>query len=373
MNKHTLDALNKCVEMNKFFLNGLFAVIYEEIRYKIPIGALSAGTNEDFWIFESVTSIKNILSCKSILDFSHFEVYCKGIHSNILDKRPMEVVPYINKAFAYLDAQNECSPIILRDALNELSSELNIFRDIIELAKEQASLGESQLSFLQDVFNEFSVNVSCLFDAFELSKKKVSSSKKLRQKTFAMAGRFDDDDFIWDNQLKQDNFEQKKILEIFDMLSKDDLSLLYRIADDFYHIKECDIFFMQFFSRLNEKGQQLFREALEVECSNWDVSSGDNMCDFCSVMSKESIIHADITPIMLYDKMTYIGSGSIDDAESLCCFRFAKPDTWEILEMYHRLILNYPDENIEGLPFGEKDNLIILLCWLVDIPSLKKN
>lgn len=42
------------------------------------------------------------------------------------------------------------------------------------------------------------------------------------------------------------------------------------------------------------------------------------------------------------------------------------------LELFHKVMLSYTDENIEGLPFGEKDCLLILLNWLVDIPSLRK-
>ena len=71
-------------------------------------------------------------------------------------------------------------------------------------------------------------------------------------------------------------------------------------------------------------------------------------------------------------KLEKIGFSSPEDAQKLKNYRYAETDTWVVLELFHKVMLAYADENIEDLPFGEKDCLLILLNWLVDIPSLRK-
>ena len=73
---------------------------------------------------------------------------------------------------------------------------------------------------------------------------------------------------------------------------------------------------------------------------------------------------------MLYEKLGKIGFDTPEDAEKLKNYRYANSDTWLALELYHKVMLAYSDENIEDLPFGEKDCLLILLSWLIDMPSL---
>lgn len=97
------------------------------------------------------------------------------------------------------------------------------------------------------------------------------------------------------------------------------------------------------------------------------------MCKFCRIMATEQNSNIkSITPDMLSGKLEEIGLYSFEDAQKLKNYRYVKSDTWMTLELFHKVMLSYTDENIEGLPFGEKDCLLVLLNWLVDIPSLRK-
>ncbi|MCI7169752.1 hypothetical protein MSB04_04915 [bacterium] len=312
MNNQTVNELQKCAKLNKYFWNGLFAVIYEERRYEIPIGALTAGEDENYWIHETISTIKNYLSCKHVLDFSRFKEFCSGIHCNILDRHFIELLPLVNKAYAYLEEQ-------------------------------------------------------------DFTNGKVSKSKKYRQKILEQADMINDDTYMLEQQIAQDEWEHAKILEIFNDLTEKELSLLYLVADGYNYTHGCDDFFMEHFFQLNENGQALFKEALEVEYSQQNNSIDDEMCMFCRIMAveKNTNIKA-ITPNMLYEKLEKIGFSSPEDAQKLKNYRYAETDTWVVLELFHKVMLAYADENIEDLPFGEKDCLLILLNWLVDIPSLRK-
>ncbi len=310
MNNQTVKELQKCAELIKYFWNGLFAVVYEEIRYKKTIVALTMRRDKKYQILATTTTIKNYLSCKQEMDFDCFVEYCNGISSNILDRHFIEVVPYVNKAFAYLEEQ-------------------------------------------------------------DFTNGKVSKSKNYRREILKRTDMLNDDAYMWEQQIKQDEWEQAKILDIFNDLTEKELSLLYRVADEYVYTHGCDDFFMERFPRLNEKGQALFKEALEVEYGKQNSSVDDEMCKFCRIMAdeKQTEIQA-IIPDMLYEKLGKIGFDTPEDAEKLKNYRYANSDTWVALELYHKVMLAYSDENIEDLPFGEKDCLLILLSWLIDIPSL---
>lgn len=310
MNNQTVNELQKCAKHIRYFWNGLFAVVYEEIRYEKPIITLTMGRDKKHQIFATSTTIKNYLSCKTEMDFECFVEYCNGISSNILDRHFIEVVPYVNKAFAYLEEQ-------------------------------------------------------------DFTNGKVSKSKKYRQEILERTDMLNDDAYKWAQQIEQDEWEHARILDIFSDLTEKELSLLYQVADGYAHTHGCDDFFMERFPRLNEKGQALFKEALEVEYSKQNNSVDDEMCAFCRTMANEKQIKTQaIIPDMLYKKLGKIGFDTPEDAEKLKNYRYANSDTWIALELYHKVMLAYSDENIEDLPFGEKDCLLILLSWLIDIPSL---
>lgn len=312
MNNQTVYELKKCAKLIRYFWNGLFAVIYEEIRYEKTITTLTVGGDKKHQIFATATTIKNYLSCKTEMDFERFVEYCNGISSNILDRRFIEVHPYVNKAYAYLEEQ-------------------------------------------------------------DFTNGKVSKSKNYRQRLLMRTDMLNDEAYMWAQQIEQNKWEYARIIDIFSDLTEKELSLLYRVADGYVHTHGCDDYFMERFPQLNEKGQALFREALEVEYSKQSNPVDDEMCEFCRIMADEKQTEMQaITSDMLYKKLNKIRVDTPKDAVMLKNYRYTNSDTWITLELYHKVMLAYSDDNIEDLPFGEKDCLLILLNWLSDIPSLKK-
>ena len=183
-----------------------------------------------------------------------------------------------------------------------------------------------------------------------------------------------DDEYLWRQGLAQDEYEKAEILKSLSDLSQKELALLYRVADGYPFTYQCDDTFMDCYCRLNEKGQALFREALEVEQENWKSSYHDELSDFCREMSSEPApVLQDITVEVLRDKLEKARFNFCpEDVEKLKNYRHAEPETWQALELFHRVILSYPKENIEELPFTEGASLLIFLHWLVSIPSLCK-
>lgn len=307
----TIEELKNNAKFHEYFWNGLFAALYEPHRGQYPLVSLTI-PGRAYFIPASETTIKNYLSCKTKMDFDSFLEYCHGIKVDIEKKRFLELIPYVNRAFAYLEEQ------------------------------------------------DFSG--------------KASRSKVRRQVVFEQADNLRDDGHLWEQQLAQDESEKTEILVAFSSLSQKELALLYRVADAYPFTCECDDTFMDCYCRLNEKGQALFREALAVEQKKYNVSYNDEFCDFCRRMSAEDTpVIQDITPEMLYNKLNKADYYfQPEDAESLTKYRHAEPGTWETLELYHKIIFTYPEGNIEGMTFSEKDSLLIFLYWLIDIPSLCK-
>ena len=78
-----------------------------------------------------------------------------------------------------------------------------------------------------------------------------------------------------------------------------------------------------------------------------------------------------ILGIIEKDDGSFVTTG-LKDVEKLKNYRHAEPETWQALELFHRVILSYPKENIEGLSFTEGASLLIFLQWLVSISSLRR-
>lgn len=307
----TIKELQDSAKFHEYFWNGLFAALYEPLREQYSIVSLTVSGGK-YYIPASETTIKNYLSCKTKMDFDCFLEYCHGIKVDIEKKIFLELIPYVNKAFAYLDAQGFSG--------------------------------------------------------------KTSRSKKERQKIFSQSDALSDDGYLLEQQLAQDEQEKAEITKIFSSLSQEELSLLYLVADGYPFTCECDDTFMDFYCLLNEKGQGLFREALAVEQKKYEISYNDEFCDFCREMSvKNTSAIQDITPEMLYSKLNEADFYFLpEDAENLTKYRRAEPGTWETLELFHKIIFSYPKGNIEGMTFSEKESLLILLYWLISIPSLCK-
>lgn len=320
MNIQTINELKKLAKCNEFFWNGLFAVLYEPIRgeHNLTNITIDSGRDDDtknYYIPVSETTIKNVLSCKRKLDYEDFLFYCKGINYDIENQRFTNLVPYINKTFVYLEK---------------------------------------------------------LDDRKQKGKKK-SISKKYRQKFLAEAERINDDNYILEQELAQNELEEKKILDIFSDLSKKEMSLLYKVADGIPYSNEYDDLFIEYYPQLNKKGKSLFLEALEIEKAEFDTSNSDEFCDFCRKMSEEmEIVQQEIIPEMLYKKLLDINYCFMEGAELLKKYRYINKENWKVLEQYHRLILAYSDEKIEGFSFSSKDCLVIFFDWLIRIPSLNK-
>lgn len=317
INKQTVIELIKCTELNTYFLNGLFAVLLQELQdeKKVSKTSLFSTSNSKYKLYISQETMKRILRCSKKLDFIDFAKLCKEIKNNILNKRLIEIKPYINKALIYLEQQ---------DFTNGKMTKSKIYRKEI---LEQVSTPDSE-SYILEQEREY--------------------------------------------ELVQDEQEYKKIIEVFSDLTMEELSLLYRVADVFPYTQGYDSIFMEQFSLLNEKGQSLFREAIETEYNKQNSSVEDEVCKFCQIITRETETNIlDITPEMLYKKMLDIGFCSLEYAEEIKIFRNTNLNIWKILGIFHQLILIYANKNTKDLAIEECNSLLILLSWLVQIPSLK--
>ena len=311
---NTAELLESSARLHKFFWNGLFVALYEPIREQHSVVNLLTQSSDDdkYYIPTTESTLKNYLSCKTRMDSKCFKEFCKGIQVDVRNMSFMEIIPYVNRAFAYLDEQ------------------------------------------------DFSG--------------KASRSKTYRRKTFNETDALMDEGYLWNQALKQDEKEKEQILETFNSLSPKELSILYRVVDGYSFTCECDDTFMECYCCLNEKGQAIFREALEVEQKEMKISYHDEFCNFCREMAEvNSPAVEDITPGMLYEKMESVKySFCPEDAESLTKYRYAEPKIWQVLELFHKVIQSYPEENIKGMSFSESTGLLVFLRWLAFIPSLCK-
>lgn len=307
----TIEELKNSAKFHEYFWNGLFVALYEPLRDKYPIVSLTV-TGGRYYITASETTIKNYLSCKTRMDFDCFLEFCHGIKIDIEKKRFLEILPYVNRAFAYLAEQD--------------------FSD------------------------------------------KVSRSKNVRRDIFSKADTLSDDDHIWERQLAQDEKERAEMIELFSSLSQEELSLLYQVADGYPFTCGWDDNFMDCYCRLNVNGKSIFHEALDNERKKWDVSYHDEFCDFCRKMAVSTVTTLqDANPETLCSKLESTDYYfQLEDAQNLLKYRNAEPETWHTLEAFHQLILSYPEENIAGQTFTEQESLLIFLYWLADIPSLCK-
>lgn len=306
---NTIEELKNSARFHDYFWNGLFAALYEPYREQYPVFSLTV-PGRGYFIPASETTIKNYLSCRTKMDFDCFLEYCHGLQVDIEKKRFLELLPYVNRAFAYLEEQ-------------DISG-------------------------------------------------KASKSKVRRQKVFDDADATMGEGYLWNQALAQDEEEKAQILKAFSSLSPEELSLLYRAADGYPFTCECDDTFMDCYGRLNEKGRSLFREALEGEHKKWNAAYSDEFCDFCRKMAEaDGSALQDVTLEALYGKLAgadfYFQPEDAENLKKYCC---DEPETWQTLEAFHKIIFSYPEGNIEGMSFSEKESLLIFLYWLVSIPSL---
>lgn len=304
-----IEELKKMAKFHKYFWNGLFVALYEPHRKRYPVVSLAVPGGK-YFIPMSESTIKNYLTCKTRMNYDTFLVFCHGIKIDIEKKRILELMPYIERAGAYLDEM---------------------------------------------VFSG-----------------KISRSKTKRQQVFSHADALSDEGHLWEKQLVQDEKERAEMMELFSNLSQEELSLLYQVADGYPFTCEWDDRFMDCYCRLNENGKSIFREALDNERKRWNISYHDEFCGFCRDMALSPVtLMQDATPEMLYGKLEKADFYfQPEDAQNLLKYRNAEPDTWQTLNAFHQLIFSYPEENIEGQTFTEQESLLIFLYWLISVPSL---
>ena len=62
---NTAELLESSARLYKYFWNGLFAALYEDVRKDNPVEDIASGNNPGYLIPASPTVIKNYLSCKT--------------------------------------------------------------------------------------------------------------------------------------------------------------------------------------------------------------------------------------------------------------------------------------------------------------------
>lgn len=220
-----IEELKRDAKHHKYFWNGLFAALYEDVRERVTVAGLTTDSGSGYQIAATKSVISSYLACEREMDFDYFMEFCKGIKVDIEKKRYMEIAPYVNRAFAYLEEQMDI--------------------------------------------------------------KKCSKSKKCRKAVFEEANLNMDENHKEAEKIALDNLKKEKILKAFSDLSKEELNLLYRVADGYEYILSGDVFFMEHYSCLNEKGQKLFQEALAEKQKQKAAYGGDEMCSFCKEMEEE--------------------------------------------------------------------------------------
>ena len=97
----------------------------------------------------------------------------------------------------------------------------------------------------------------------------------------------------------------------------------------------------------------------------------DEAVQFCSKMENEFFYEEKRSIQELYDKFSKEEIYSVQNAEYLMRFRCMRQKDWAILKLFHKIILAYPEENIEGLPFNQTLSLLLFMNWLWNVPSLR--
>lgn len=312
MVSENIKYLTVYAKKHPYFWNGLFAVLYEEIRDECSVDELTVGYKPMYEIFASSTTIKNYLNCKKEMSYEDFIDCCKGINKNITQMSILQLSPYLNKTLDYLN--------------------------------EQIQTG------------------------------KMSRSKKYRQKILSQPDIYTDDNFLLQQELKQIEEEKRNIIKIFSDLSEIELALLYRVADGFCNACTCPNgdFFVEHFSKLNQNGKALFCELLETESAKRNLDYDNKIYDFCQKMQKEeNTLLPIVSPEILYQKLFDNKYDTPEDAYILKKYRYANTETWKILEKCLRLIDAYLEEEPEDSSFGNGNCLLIFLESLTKIPSLK--
>ncbi|HHT87462.1 MAG TPA: hypothetical protein GX002_00390 [Clostridiales bacterium] len=303
--------LEKFAELHPYFWNAFFNTVYEPFRKDTPVSP-----------------------CKEAISLSEKSSTSKStIHDYLRFRRPLPEDACIKYCeFLKID--------IFADSFNALN------------------IGNTALAYLQMIDDNSS---------------KLSSSSNYRAKNIERLINNSSDDSV-EKQIEQEwNFLEQEITDKFSVLSQQDISYLYQIADVLSYTTAYDIDFISFYTELNTYGRSLFREALSINIDKSNNVSEDESIQILKKLSQVSMRSTDssITPQMLTDRLGCISRYAPEYAEELCLFQRMDADAWNTLIEFHNKIASLDDENIPNYPINEKESLIILLNWLWNLPSLR--
>lgn len=320
--------LKECAKLHPFFWNGLFAVLAKPILKEYSLKALVGLAGKKgcrYFISSSESSLARRLYCEQKMDYEELVYFCKCL------EMPLE----IEKDFTSKQCRN------VQDNLRKAW-------------------------FFSDTALRYAQNMTDSDYPSDFAKKKKREYATLDGETFLDDGYLDAE---LDNLYEQ---VKKDILPLFMKLSKEELSLVYRIIEEHPVLYKFDMMFLEIYSVLNDKGIALLNEALETQQEGLSLCMDEEAEIFARMESTVVPVQDDLTPELLYEHFLNNGYFSVEEAKYLMMFCGVTASEWKMLRMYHLLIMHYPEENIEGMPFNYITYLQIFLNWLQNMPSLKK-
>lgn len=326
--------LKERAKLHPFFWNGLFAVLAKPRFDEKSIKELVKGCYiKDIYyrITCSETHLLRYLNCEYKMDYDTFMFFC-----------------------------------------NELKIPLQIKEKSTATQREKVQDNLIKAWYLSDIALRYAQNMTDSDYPSQLFKNYRNKKKKKREYAMLDGETILDDGYL-DAEL--DNlYEQvkKDILPLFMKLSKEELSLVYRIIEEHPVLYKFDMMFLEIYPVLNDKGIALLNEALETQQEGLSLCMDEEAEIFSRMESAVVPVQDDLTPELLYEHFLNNGYFSVEEAKYLMMFCGVTASEWKMLRMYHLLIMHYPEENIEGMPFNYITYLQIFLNWLQNMPSLKK-
>ena len=165
---------------------------------------------------------------------------------------------------------------------------------------------------------------------------KLSSSSNYRAKNIERLINNSSDDSV-EKQIEQEwNFLEQEITDKFSVLSQQDISYLYQIADVLSYTTAYDIDFISFYTELNTYGRSLFREALSINIDKSNNVSEDESIQILKKLSQVSMRSTDssITPQMLTDRLGCISRYAPNMPRNYV-FQRMDADAWNTLIEFH--------------------------------------
>lgn len=308
----TKFVLEKFSELSPYFWNALFVILYEPKRKEIPVDSGRIVNPLTKLASASKSTIHDYLACKRPLPYNEFVIYCKAINIDIYSPN-FAALKYGNSALEYLQT-------LQRD--NTLNTKGTHRKDVI-----------ADITF------------------------------------------YNEDEYIEAQSERAWDYIEQEILEHFTDLTCDDLTYLYQIADALTYADAYDTDFVKLYTKLNETGKMLFKEALVVESVEAPTTTDDKATALYKELSHVSKTITDtqlsVTPEMLVNKLRHISRYSPEYASELCQYLYMDTDAWNTLIDFHKIMSTLSESNIPDYTFSERQSLLLFLNWLWNLPSLK--